>query len=121
LQETLLLMAANDGVGFQLAGEPVPVSAEVTHTVVRAAQEALTNAVKYAPGAERSMALTFGDGVLKLSVVNGPAREGARSDMAGGTGLGLVGMRERVALLGGTLRAGPDDRGGWSVELEVPA
>ncbi|HJP74388.1 MAG TPA: histidine kinase [Pseudonocardiaceae bacterium] len=120
LPETLLLMAANDGVGFQLAGEPVPVSAEVTHTVVRAAQEALTNAVKYAPGAERAMTLTFADAVLRLSVVNGPAREGARSAMAGGTGMGLVGMRERVALLGGTLRAGPDDRGGWGVELEVP-
>jgi signal transduction histidine kinase len=120
LQETLLLMAANDGVGFHLVGEPVPVSAEVAHTVVRAAQEALTNAVKYAPGAERAMTLTFAAAVLRLSVVNGPAREGARSEMAGGTGMGLVGMRERVALLGGTLRAGPDDRGGWGVELEVP-
>ena len=120
LPETLLLMAANDGVGFRLTGEPVPVSAEVTHTVVRAAQEALTNAVKYAPGAERAMTLTFADAVLRLSVVNGPAREGARSDIAGGTGMGLVGMRERVALLGGTLRAGPDERGGWGVELEVP-
>ncbi|HEY4021801.1 MAG TPA: histidine kinase, partial [Pseudonocardiaceae bacterium] len=121
LQETLLLMAAGDGVSFQLVGEPVPVSAEVSHTVVRAAQEALTNAVKYAPGADRAMTLTFADKAIKLTVANGPARAAARSDIAGGTGMGLVGMRERVALLGGTLRAGPDPDGGWTVELEVPA
>jgi signal transduction histidine kinase len=112
-------MAANDGVGFQLVGEPGPVSVETAHTVVRAAQEALTNAVKYAPGAVRAMTLTFTDDVLKLVVTNGPARS-ARSDIAGGTGMGLVGMRERVALLGGTLRAEPEPDGGWTVELEVP-
>ena len=120
LQESLLLMAAGDGVAFHLAGEPGPVSAEVTHTVVRAAQEALTNAVKYARGADRSMTLTFTAQTLALTVVNGPATGDARSDIAGGTGMGLVGMRERVALLGGTLRAGPDHNGGWRVELEVP-
>jgi signal transduction histidine kinase len=120
LQETLLLMAAGDGVSFQLVGEPGPVSAELAHTVVRAAQEALTNAVKYAPGAERAMTVTFTDTAVKLTVVNGAAKGGARSDLAGGTGMGLVGMRERVALLGGTLRAEPDPDGGWTVELEVP-
>ncbi len=120
VQEALLLMAANDGVGFQLVGEPGPVSAETAHTVVRAAQEALTNAVKYAPGAVRTMTLAFTEDTLKLTVTNGPARSAARSDIAGGTGMGLVGMRERVALLGGTLRAGPDQDGGWTVELEVP-
>ena len=120
LQETLLLLAAGDGVSFQLVGEPAPVSAEIAHTVVRAAQEALTNAVKYAPGAERGLTVTFTDTALGLTVVNGPARADARSDIAGGTGMGLVGMRERVALLGGTLRAGPDPDGGWTVDLEVP-
>jgi signal transduction histidine kinase len=120
LQETLLLMAAGDGVSFQLVGEPEPVSAEITHTVVRAAQEALTNAVKYAQGADRAMTLTFDEHAVRLTVLNGPARQDARSDIAGGTGMGLVGMRERVALLGGTLRAGPEPDGGWRVELEVP-
>jgi signal transduction histidine kinase len=119
LQETLLLMAAGDGVSFQLVGEPGPVSAEIAHTVVRAAQEALTNALKYAPGADRSMTLAFVDQTLTLTVLNGPAKADARSVIAGGTGLGLVGMRERVALLGGTLRAGPAPDGGWRVELEV--
>ena len=120
LQETLLLMAAGDGVSFQLVGEPEPVSAEITHTVVRAAQEALTNAVKYAKGADRGMTLTFTDHAVALRVVNGPATDDAPSDIAGGTGMGLVGMRERVALLGGTLRAGPEPDGGWRVDLEVP-
>jgi signal transduction histidine kinase len=120
LQETLLLMAAGDGVSFQLAGEPQPVSAEITHTVVRAAQEALTNAVKYAQGADRAMTLSFTEDAVVLTVLNGPAKDGVVSDIAGGTGMGLVGMRERVALLGGTLRAGPEPDGGWRVELEVP-
>ncbi|HEY4455101.1 MAG TPA: histidine kinase [Pseudonocardiaceae bacterium] len=120
LQETLLLMAAGDGVSFQLVGEPEPVSAEITHTVVRAAQEALTNAVKYAQGADRGMTLTFDEHAVRLTVLNGPATHDAPSDIAGGTGMGLVGMRERVALLGGTLRAGPEPDGGWRVELEVP-
>jgi signal transduction histidine kinase len=107
-------------VSFQLAGEPQPVSAEITHTVVRAAQEALTNAVKYAQGADRAMTLSFTEDAVVLTVLNGPAKDGVVSDIAGGTGMGLVGMRERVALLGGTLRAGPEPDGGWRVELEVP-
>ncbi len=103
-----------------VAGEPVTVSAEAAHTVVRAAQEALTNAAKYAPGASRSMRLAFTGRLITLTVCNGPATEEPRAELAGGTGTGLVGMRERAALLSGTLRAGPTDEGGWRVEVELP-
>ncbi|MFJ5032400.1 hypothetical protein ACIQB5_30765 [Streptomyces sp. NPDC088560] len=51
---------------------------------------------------------------------NGPATGPRRGELAGGTGVGLVGMRERAALLGGTLQAEPTREGGWMVELELP-
>jgi signal transduction histidine kinase len=101
-------------------GEAGKVGAEATHAIVRAAQEALTNAAKYAPGAQRSMHLAFTPDRVTLTVRNGPAAEDVRTPLAGGTGLGLVGMRERAALLGGKLQAGPSPQGGWIVELELP-
>jgi signal transduction histidine kinase len=89
--------------------------------MVRAAQEALTNAAKHAPGADRDLRLGFSPERTTLTVVNGPARAGVEPGVSGGTGMGLLGMRERAALLGGTLRAGPSPTGdGWTVELEIP-
>ncbi|QWF78810.1 sensor histidine kinase [Amycolatopsis sp. CA-230715] len=115
LEKTLELMAAGESVAFEVTGEPGPVPTETAHAIVRAAQEALTNAAKYAPGSDRSITLGFTGGTVSLTVVNGPG--GAPAGPGGG--MGLVGMRERVALLGGSLRAGPAD-GGWRVDVEVP-
>ncbi|MCQ4079285.1 histidine kinase [Streptomyces sp. RB6PN25] len=120
LPDTLRQLAEHNAVDFAIAGEVAAVGAEATHTMVRAAQEALTNAAKYAPGAERSMRLAFTDERVTLTLRNGPATEDLRTDLAGGTGVGLVGMRERAALLGGTLQAEPTREGGWTVELELP-
>lgn len=120
LPETLRRLADHGEVAFTLAGEVGPVGAEAAHTMVRAAQEALTNAAKYAPGAGRTLRLAFTDGHVTLTVHNGPATRARRADLAGGTGVGLVGLRERAALLGGTLHAGPAPDGGWTVEMELP-
>ncbi|GAA0637771.1 hypothetical protein GCM10010174_69480 [Kutzneria viridogrisea] len=120
LTETLRLMANGDAVAFQVVGEPGAVTVEAAHTVVRAAQEALTNAAKYAPGAARAMTLTCTEDQVSLTVANAPATAEAPAEVASGSGMGLIGMRERVALLGGTLRAGPDPDGGWTVHLAVP-
>jgi signal transduction histidine kinase len=119
LPETLRRMADCDGVDFELRGTPVPVGVEIAHTVVRAAQESLTNTVKHAPGSSRRMALDFTGRAVTLTVANGPGTATGSAEFAGGTGMGLVGMRERAALLGGTLRAGPAGTG-WIVELELP-
>jgi signal transduction histidine kinase len=119
LPETLRQMADGNAVDFKVTGAPHPLSAEAAHTVVRVAQEALTNAAKYAPGAARTISLRFADGLAALTVTNGAATTAPRAELTGGTGMGLVGMRERVALLGGTLHAGPDGSG-WTVELEIP-
>ncbi|WP_231904893.1 sensor histidine kinase [Streptantibioticus cattleyicolor] len=124
LPETLRLMAAGADVSFDVLGDPAPVAVETAQTVLRVAQEAVTNAVKYAPGAARTMTLAYTADGISLTVVNGPGPDGGPPEGASGTGMGLVGMRERAALVGGTLRAGPtvEDpaRGGWTVKLEVP-
>ncbi|GAB3577844.1 histidine kinase [Amycolatopsis endophytica] len=117
LERTLELMAEGASA-LEITGEPAPVPSEVAHAVIRVAQEALTNAAKHAPGAERSMTLSFRDYGLALVVRNDPSEGGTAPGLSGG--MGLVGMRERIALLGGSLRAGPDAAGGWIVEVEVP-
>ncbi|MDI5967777.1 sensor histidine kinase [Streptomyces sp. SL13] len=119
LPQTLRQMAENNSAAFELAGDPAPLPPEAAHTVVRVAQEALTNAIKYAPGAARALRLGFADDRTTLTVSNTAATGAPRAELAGGTGMGLVGMRERVALLGGTLHAGPRGEG-WTVELEIP-
>ena len=120
LPETLRQLAEHNAVDFAITGEIGTVGADATHTMVRAAQEALTNAAKYAPDAARTMCLAFTADRVTLTVRNGPATEARRTDLAGGTGVGLIGMRERAALLGGNLQAEPTREGGWTVELELP-
>lgn len=68
------------------------------------------------------MTLTFDDDLVRVLVVNGPARTGsAMTPLAGsGGGYGLQGIRERVRLIGGQVETGPDGAG-WRVRAEVPA
>jgi signal transduction histidine kinase len=121
LHETLRLMADSEQVEYAVCGA-AELMVETAHTVVRVAQEALTNAAKYAPGAARTMTLEFQAETVLLTVVNGPGKDRQPEPGVQSSGMGLVGMRERAALLGGTLRAGPDGEGGsgWVVRLEVP-
>ena len=95
------------------------------------AQEALTNVVKHAPGADAAIALGFDADQVELTVSNGPVNGRAPSPLAGfGSGYGLQGLRERVLLLGGRVEAGPvadgapeaePFAGGWRVRAVVPA
>ena len=89
----------------------------------RTAQEALTNARRHAPGAPVDVHLDRQPESLTLTVRNGPGRGPATASP--GSGLGLVGMRERAAQIGATVTAGPitegDQAGGWSVVLTLPA
>jgi len=120
LPETLSRLAEHNAAALTIDGDPAPVGAEAAHTVVRVAQEALTNTAKHAPGATRALRLAFTDDRVALTVHNGPATAERDGELADGTGVGLVGMRERAALLGGTLKAEPARDGGWTVELELP-
>ncbi|MEV7552914.1 histidine kinase [Amycolatopsis sp. NPDC089917] len=118
LEETLAALCANETVPFAVEGTPGPLGGGVAHTLVRAAQEALTNAAKYAPGAVRAVKLGFSPETVTLVVTNGPAGERPKPDSGGG--MGLVGMRERADALGGSAKAGPAPDGGWTVEVRLP-
>ena len=99
---------------------PAPVEAAV-HRVV---QESLTNAARYARGAERvevGLASSRGLAVVTVRDSGGRDARAAGSDQVSwGGGFGIVGMRERVEVLGGSLEAGPDPGGGWTVRARVP-
>jgi signal transduction histidine kinase len=108
-------------VDFTVTGDVRPVSAEVTLAAYRTAQEALTNARKHSPGQPVTVRLGFEPEQITIDVTNPlPARR-IPGPLAGtGAGYGLTGLRERAALAGGTLEAGPR-AGNWQVSLRIPA
>lgn len=103
-------------------GTTQEVPARVAQNLLRIAQEALTNAARHAPGGEVRVELAFAASSTALTIRNRPATRTVKATV--GSGMGLIGMRERVALLGGTLTAGPvtegPDQGGWHVEAVIP-
>jgi signal transduction histidine kinase len=101
-----------------VAGERRPLSAEASQAVRRVAQEALTNVRKHAQGAKVQVHLDYRSDQLILQIRDSG---GSPAELAGaGGGYGLLGMRERAELLGGSLEAGPDEEG-FVVTLKVPA
>uniref|UniRef100_UPI00047784AB ATP-binding protein n=1 Tax=Nocardiopsis gilva TaxID=280236 RepID=UPI00047784AB len=117
--------ARQAGLDVGLEGAPVdgnlPDAVELS--TYRIVQESLSNAGRHAPGSEVSVVVDRAPGRLIVRVVNGPADGGAETpapaDFSSG-GHGLVGMRERAAMLGGWLRAGPLADGGFEVHAELP-
>ncbi|WP_225830336.1 histidine kinase [Streptomyces sp. NK08204] len=111
------LVSAADGAEVTVTGERRFLSAEASQTVRRVAQEALTNVRKHAHGAEVHLRLDYSEHEVTLNVRDSGGRPG---ELAGaGGGYGLLGMRERAELLGGSLAAGPDEEG-FVVTLRVP-
>jgi signal transduction histidine kinase len=100
-------------------GELGDVPAGVLASVQRIVQESLTNARKHAPGAAVDVAIRLDADAVTVEVGNGPAAH-ARAGRAGGCGRGIAGMRERAALLGGSLQAGPAAGGGFRVAARLP-
>ena len=109
---------------FQVVGEPVRLSPVVSLNLYRIAQEALTNARKHAgPHAHADVRLRYLGDAVELEVTDdgvGASATGRGRGRVPGTGLGLVGVRERVAADGGTLEARPRARGGFLVRARVP-
>ncbi|MEU3727427.1 sensor histidine kinase [Streptomyces sp. NPDC031705] len=103
-----------------LPGVPAPPAVDLS--AYRIVQEALANVVRHAPGARTRVAVTYaaGDEEVLVLVVNGPGRDPVVEPEGSGTGHGLVGMRERVRLTGGTLDAGPLPEGGFRVAARLP-
>ncbi len=105
--------AATLEVSGSLAGiEPITGLA-----VYRVVQESLANATRHAPGAAVLVAVAVGTDQVDVTVADGGA--GRPAGQGGPAGVGLVGMRERVEALGGTLAAGPAARG-WRVHATLP-
>jgi signal transduction histidine kinase len=95
---------------------PLPFGVDVA--AFRIVQEALTNVTRHAGEATATVRVSYGDRDLSLQIDDdgrGPARDGA-----GGTGKGIMGMRERVGALGGELEAGPRPEGGFRVQARLP-
>jgi signal transduction histidine kinase len=126
--DALIAGASQAGLPTTLAvtGKPVPLPAGVDLTAYRIIQESLTNAIRHAGPAKATVTLTYDGGRLLIEVADtgrGAPSLAAR-DVTGGdqphTGHGLVGMRERAATAGGTLRAGPASGGGFTVTATLP-
>ena len=98
--------------------DALDVEPAVSRAAYRIAQEALTNVAKHAPGAHVAVALERGPDELVVRIVNGSAT--APPTESNGGGFGLVGLRERVRTLDGTLRTEPRLDGGFLVEAVLP-
>ena len=143
------LVAESTSVGTPVQliedGDPALASPVVTRTAYRVVREALTNVRKHAPGAPVTVRVGYDPAQVRLSVRNDPPGRGngqagpgpADPGLAGpgpagpvladpvlastGSGLGLASLRQRIELVHGTLRAGPEPDGGFSVEVVLPA
>ena len=122
-------------VEISIQGEEVPLPRSLDQSAYRIIQEALTNALRHAGGTSAHVEVRYCDDRLELEVANdgrGKAAAesalesafGQRSDDSGrqgrGPGRGLIGIRERVALFGGELEAGPRAGGGFVVRCRLP-
>src|SRR6266540_1476593 len=124
----LLVRVAELADGFVRLGQPVTVQADgdvelvppaVAEAVYGIVREALTNALRYAPGAAVTVRLAGRPETLELTIDDeGVACAG--SDEPLGSGRGLTGMRERAEALGGSVAAGPRQAGGWTVAATLP-
>src|SRR5690348_15885962 len=113
---------AGTPVLVNLAGDVTTVPAAAALTAYRIIQEALTNVVRHAPGAQAAVHVGIGPAGVRIGVTDtGPAA--AAAGPPGGDGHGIVGMRERAGIFGGVLEAGPLPAGGFQVSafLPVPA
>jgi signal transduction histidine kinase len=111
-------LLAHAGLPVELAveGEPRALAPGIELAAYRIVQEALTNARKHAAPARAGVALRYGRDTIELEITNDCRH---RTKGKGG-GHGLAGMRERVALYGGELEAGPRSEGGYAVRARLP-
>jgi signal transduction histidine kinase len=107
--------AAGVDVQYGVYGEPWPVPEAVALSAYRVAQEALTNVVKHASARTANVRVRYLEHALELEVT-----DDGRGDKGSVGGLGLVGMRERVAVHSGELETGPRRDGGYRVRVSFP-
>jgi signal transduction histidine kinase len=116
--DVLLASARRSGlqVSLDVAGEPVALPPAVDLAAYRIVQESLTNAVRHAGPAAATVTLSYVGTALLIEVVD----TGRQPVGNGGVGLGIIGMRERAAAIGGSLSAGPGKARGFVVTARLP-
>jgi len=115
--------AAGLPVQLRTAGEPRELPPGLDLAAFRVVQEALTNVLKHAGKSPTTVTLEYGDDKLLVDVADAGRRDAVAAPSLGvpsGTGLGLLGLRERAAVYGGQLEAGPRPGGGWRVRARFP-
>jgi signal transduction histidine kinase len=135
--DALLDSARSGGLSVTAAvtGDPVPLPEGVDLSAYRILQEALSNAMRHAPGSHVVVSLAYRSDCVELDVRNdagsrvtataaripGTGESRGGGDLAGtGSGHGLIGMRERATMLGGSLHTGPAEGGGFHVVATLP-
>jgi signal transduction histidine kinase len=122
----LLGSARGGGLSVTVAtsGKPVPLPDGVDLSAYRIVQEALSNAMRHAPGSHVTVRVSYQGDQLGLDVRNDArprAADSAPTGLSGDRGgHGIIGMRERAAMLGGSLHAGPTEDGGFGVTAVLP-
>ncbi|MFC5852989.1 sensor histidine kinase [Streptomyces chlorus] len=111
--------AAGLTVTTEVTGERRPLPPGVELSAYRIVQEALSNVLRHAPGATAHVVLTHEPHGLRVEVTN--TRPTGEAPPSAGAGHGLLGMRERAAMLGGSLTARPRSDGGYRVAAHLPA
>ena len=119
--DELVAHAAEGGLSVELVvdGERRSLPATLELSAYRVIQEALTNALKHSGGTRATVRLDYQPAALEIDVVD-DGEDGAAQQRQETGGLGLIGMRERVGLHGGELRAGPREHGGFGVHASFP-
>jgi signal transduction histidine kinase len=124
LHELDRLVRELDGAGVPVdvtyEGERTELPRGVDLTAYRIVQEALTNVLKHGGRARASVVVRFEPGAVGLEILDDGRGVNGRSESSASGGHGLVGMRERVAVYGGTLEAGPRGGGGFRVAVRLP-
>jgi signal transduction histidine kinase len=110
--------AAGTPVHLAVSLPPDPLPPGVDLAAYRVVQEALTNTIKHAPGAESSVVIGYAEDCLEIEITDtGGVRDAVP---VGGGGRGLIGLRERLAVYQGELTAGPTLAGGYRVRARIP-
>lgn len=105
-------------VQLDLEGDDTHLPPGVDLAAYRIVQEALTNVLKHAGPAATRVSVRYAADAVRVEVANAPG--GPSRTIPDGAGRGLLGIRERAAVMGGELRAGPDGRGGFLVSARLP-
>ncbi len=108
--------AAGISTELHVVGHARPLAPGIELSVYRLVQEALTNVLKHAGPATAKVLVRFGDRSLDVEVVD----DGVGPNGSSNGGHGLVGMRERVRVYGGTFEAGPEANGGFGLRAQLP-